>query len=859
MSVEPGSAFGPYEILSPLGAGGMGEVYKAKDTRLDRTVAIKVLPEGFSHDPARRERFEREARAVSRLNHPHVCTLHDVGHHEGIDFIVMEYIEGKTLADRLKNGALPVEQAVEYGIQIADALDKAHRQGVVHRDLKPGNVMLTKSGVKLLDFGLAKFQRDGGGFSEISEGSEEETGHKPLTGEGAIVGTLQYMAPEQLEGKDVDTRTDLFAFGAVLYEMVTGRTAFEGKSQASLIGAILKDEPPPISQLRSMTPPRLDRIVQRCLAKDPEERWQSARDLVLEMKSQPADAAAPTAASRRGVLLFAAAAGLILAAALGGYFMRAHPIPGPLTHLSINVPSKDSNGIALSPDGRVLAYTDVEGGISKVYLRNLAGTDVSPVEGSEGAVFPFFSPEGQWLGFIVGDEVKKVPRSGGLPSTIGTMPTRVMGATWGEDGAILLGSPVGLWRLREGGAQPELIAPVEGGEGSRADPETVPSERAVLYTAVFGGSTTRIGVASLDTGESHTLIDGYFPRYSPTGHFLYEDQGTLWATRFHAQRMEVTGSPIAIQEGVVSSSRGAQYALSTNGTLVYGQGSASELVWIERTGEPTPIPGGSGLTHLRVSAGGRRTAGVMDSDIWILDLSRHTRERLTFEGSNSGPLWTPDGERIVFRATRGDEPAIYWKNADGSGTAERLLSGEAVALSWTPDGSVLGFQQPDTTGQLDIWLLAMGANRAPEKFIGGPFNELAPNFSPDGRVLAYVSDESGRQEVYAQPHPEPGPRVRVSTEGGVGPVWSRDGTELFYAKGQQLFAVSVQTGPKLEFGTPRLLFEGPYAFDALDGHPHYDVAPDGRFAASTLATSDPTFDVILNFDQELERLLPEDE
>jgi serine/threonine protein kinase/Tol biopolymer transport system component len=855
--LEAGTELGPYEILSSLGAGGMGEVYKARDTRLDRTVAIKVLPEDLSQDPARRERFEREARAISRLNHPHICTLHDVGHHDGIDFLVMEHIEGETLSERLKKGALPLEQALDYGIQIADALDKAHRQGVVHRDLKPGNIMLTKSGVKLLDFGLAKFQRDGGAFSEGSGESEEETAHKPLTAEGAIAGTLQYMAPEQLEANEVDSRTDLFAFGAVVYEMVTGRRAFEGKSQASLIGAILKDDPQPISQLRPMTPPALDRIVRRCLAKDPEERWQSARDLVLEMRSQSADAAPPTAASRRGVLLFAAAAALIVASALGGYFMRGRPTPRPLTHLSINVPSKDSNEIALSPDGRVLAYTAVEDGISRVYLRNLAGTDVSPVEGSDGAVFPFFSPDGQWLGFVAGGEVKKVPRSGGLSRTIGTIPARPFGATWGEDGTIVLGSNVGLWRFREGDAQPELISPVERGEGSRGDPEIVPAERAVLYTAVFGGITTRIGVASLDTAESHTLIDGYLPRYSPTGHLLYMDQGTLWATRFDTHRMEVTGSPVAIQEGVVESQIGAQYAIAADGTLVYSQGSAPELVWIDRAGESSPLLALGAVGHPRVSPDGRRLAGVMGSDIWILDLSRHTRERLTFDGSNSGPLWTPNGERIVFLAARGGERGIYWKNADGSDTAERLLSGGGVALTWTPDGSVLGFQQPDTTGQLDIWLLAMGTNRVPEKFIGGPFYELAPNFSPDGKVLAYVSDESGRQEVYARPYPGPGARVRVSTEGGAAPVWSRDGTELFYARGQQLFAVS-RTGPRLEFGTPQLLFEGPYDFGPVT-HPHYDVTPDGRFVASTLATGAPTFDVILNFDQELERLLPPDE
>ena len=539
MALNPGTKLGPYEILTPLGAGGMGEVYKAKDTRLDRTVAIKVLPSHVASHPEVRQRFEREDRAVSSLNHPNICTLHDIGSEDGIDFMVMEHIEGDTLADRLKKGALPLDQALQYGIEIADALDKAHRQGVVHRDLKPGNIMLTKSGAKLLDFGLAKMsvaKTDAAGLSALP------TEAQPLTKEGSILGTFQYMAPEQLEGKEADARTDIFAFGSVLYEMVTGRRAFEGKSQASLIAAILEHEPPVMSTLQTMTPPLLDHVVRTCLAKDPDERWQSAGDVERELNwiaevGSESGVSTPVGARPRSRDL-AWGLSLLLAVVVTGVAVwqvtRPAETPRPVVRSSLPLPSgvgltgTGRPAVALSSDGPRLVYSANQ----QLYLRAMDQTEATPIRGTENARGPFFSPDGEWVGFSAERQLKKVAISGGASVRLCDAGGfgGVLGARWGADDTIVFGERgAGIMQVSADGGAPEVLIPLDTTEEVGHGPQVLPGEKAVLFTLGDGSGwdDAQIVVHSLETGERKVLIEsGKDARYVPTGHLVYVLDGT---------------------------------------------------------------------------------------------------------------------------------------------------------------------------------------------------------------------------------------------------------------------------------------------------------------------------------------------
>ena len=669
-SFSTGTRLGNYEILESIGRGGMGEVYKAKDTRLDRTVAVKVLPEHLANDPARRERFEREARTISQLNHPNICMLHDVGEQDGVAFLVMEYIEGDTLAERLERGALPLAEALAYGVQIADALDKAHRASVVHRDLKPGNIMTTKPGAKLLDFGLAKLLGDAGG--EV--GSALATRQKPLTEEGTVLGTFQYMAPEQLEGKDADARTDIFAFGALLYEMVSGRKAFEGKSQASLISAIMSAEPPALRKLEPLTPPSLERLNRICLAKDPDERWQSAAELAW---IRDGGGGVDTAPAKRGGgdlvkgLVAGAVAATLVAASLWGFLGVDSEPQVRIVRSTIELPPglelEPSDPIALSPDGELLAYAATDGdGQQHLYLRRLDAYEATLVSGTEGARSPFFSPDGNWVGLYTRQGLQKVSVGGGAVVTL----TRESGpgATWSADGQWIvlsagIGAERGLLRIPSDGGEPEVLTMLDDGAGEHAHayPNALPNG---IVFRVWSNGPSPIKTVSLETGDTVPLTTGEYlgaAQYSPTGHLIYGSTTRdrpysfeLVALPFDLTRGKPVGPPQAILEGVWSN-RGTtnpNFAISQNGTLAYVPAGAFErtLVWVDREARETSLWEDGNPAQPRLSPDGRRIALTESGNVWVLDVDRGTRAQI--ETSGRGPVWTPDGRSVTFRTNR---------------------------------------------------------------------------------------------------------------------------------------------------------------------------------------------------------------
>jgi eukaryotic-like serine/threonine-protein kinase len=883
-----GTKLGPYEITGAIGAGGMGEVYRARDTRLERIVAIKVLPAHLADRAELRERFDREAKTIASLNHPHICTLYDTGHQDDIDFLVMEYLEGETLAQRLQKGGLPIQQVLQYAIEISDALDKAHRKGVTHRDLKPGNIMLTKSGTKLLDFGLAKLKQE---VAPAIPDSQLPTMKSAITGEGTILGTLQYMAPEQVEAKEVDARTDIFAFGAVVYEMATGKRAFEGKTQASLIAKILEIDPPPISSLQPMTPPALDRVVKKCLAKEPEERWQAASDVCDELKwiaeggaqvglAPIATAKGAGSLGRRALILSLGT--LLLGAAISGVAIwNLKPAPTqPVTRTVITLPPAQklatSPAVALSPDGTHLAYAAIQGGTPQLYLRAMDSLEVRAIPGAEGADEPFFSPDSQSVGFFAGGKLKKVSVSGGAPQTLSNVALPY-GASWGSRGMIAFGpSFTGvLQQVSEAGGIPQQLSRSENGDVSQRWPEFLPDGKALLFATgpsgfSFSYFNAQVVVESVVTGERRNLIPGgTFPHYASSGHLVYAQGANLMAMPFDAQRLIATGAAVPVVEGVL------EYGISATGSLVYVPGgvqsSQSRLVWVSRSGAEEPLAAPvHGYRNPRLSPDGRlvsvdiREQGLQ---VWLYDLARETLTRLTFEGSANGtPTWTPDGKRIAFQSNKEGPINLFWQLADGSGGLERLTNSEYLQSpnSWSPDGQLLAFTEPNPSSGYGIWVLRMSDRKA-QLFLRTSFTQGAPRFSPDGRWLAYVSNESGRYEVYVQPYPGPGGKSQISTEGGTEPVWNRNGRELFYRNGDKMMAVDIATQPSFAAGKPRMLFEGPYLprtnFSTLATMPNYDVSPDGqRFLmvkSSEQEAAAPTqINVVLNWFEELKQKVP---
>jgi serine/threonine-protein kinase len=879
MAILAGERLGTYEILKPIGAGGMGEVYQARDTRLGRTVAIKVLPSHLRSRPELRERFEREARTIAGLNHPHICTLYDVGHQNGTDYLVLEHLEGETLAERLAKGPLPLDRVLDYAVEISDALDKAHRKGITHRDLKPANIMLTKSGAKLLDFGVAKLREEA---ESPSEESPTVAGARPLTGEGTIVGTLHYMAPEQVEGRvaDIDSRTDVFAFGAVVYEMVTGKKAFEGSSQASVIVKILQHDPP-----QPISPASLDRLVKVCLAKDPDARWQTATDVCRELKwikDSVARSEKPSPQPSRRIMPWVAAG--MMSAAAGVVVWMLKPVPTELvSRLAINLPpgqrlaAMEQPAIAISPDGKNLVYVAIDSSTpQQLYLRPLDSLEARRIAGTEGAMSPFFSPDGRWVGFFAGGKLKKVSLDGG-PAAVLADGSPFGGASWSGQGTLAFQAKQALQQVSQEGGTPQPLTQAAKANIFHRWPQFLPGGTAVLFSGSqvqAAWTNADVSVQRVGGGEPTTLARGATqPRYAATGHLLYAQGGTLMAAPLDVSRLVVTGPAVRGLEGVMQSTGtgSAQYSVSTTGTLVYVAGGMvgtdARLAWVRRDGEEQLLPAPPRMYQFpRVAPDGRRIAvsiADQESQIWVYDASRDTLNRLTFEGNaNQLMVWSPDGRRIAFRSYREGHFNLSMQAGDGSSAVESLSSpseNNVAPSSFSPDGQLLAFMEQTPETWRDIWVLNL-ADRKALPFLKTPNEESAPRFSPNGQWLAYSSDESGRREIYVQRYPGPGGRRQISFEGGQEPVWNPNGRELFYRGGNKVMAVEIETELDFSAGNPRVLFEGRYLL-TTGSFPFYDVSPDGeRFLMLKRDDSETSsltqIHVVLNWFEELKQKSP---
>jgi Tol biopolymer transport system component len=890
MALASGTRLGSYEVVAQIGAGGMGEVYRAHDTKLARDVAIKVLPANFVNDPERLSRFQREARMLAALNHANIATIYGLEQSGGVTCLVMELVPGETLAERVKAGPLSIEEALKIAVQIAEALEAAHEKSIIHRDLKPANVKVTPEGkVKVLDFGLAKAYA---GDSGTYDPANSPTLSAAATMLGGILGTAAYMSPEQARGKSVDKRTDIWAFGCVLYELLTGKQAFHGESTTEILASVLREEPD-WRALPAPTPVKIRELLKRCLQKDLRQRLHDAADARIEVEEaltapameEPAPAAKGVRALGRRALLLSLCTLLLGAAVTGFAVWNLKPSPAfppqSITRTVITLPpgrvlAGFENGpvVAISPDGTHLVYVAAQGGIQRLYLRAMDSLlEAQPIPDTEAAASPFFSPDSQWLGFLAGGALKKISVGGGAAVTIynATVP---VGASWGSHGMIAIAPTTAsaLQEVSDAGGAPHPLTRLGNEGASHRWPEFLPGAKSVLFSAGVNAANwvnSQVALQNVGTGERRNLIQGGTqPRYAPSGHLVYAQGGSLMAAPFDPQRLQVTGASVPVVEGVMESisTGAAQYSTSNTGTLVYVaggvQGAEHKLVWVDRNGaeQPSAAPVHP-YESPRISPDGQRIAVATDGQIWLYDLSRETLTRLTFAGNvNTRPVWTPDGKRIAFFSSKDGPLNLFWQLADGSGGLEKLATSDFinVPLSFSPDGQLLAFHEVNPTTGNDIMVLRL-SDRKVQPFLRTPFNESDPRFSPDGRSIAYVSDESGRSEIYVQPYPGPGGKSQVSRDGGTEPVWNRNGRELFYRSGNKMMAVDITTQPNSALGNPRVLFERQYVLATVPIS-NYDVSPDGRrflmVKGDEQSTTATQINIVLNWFEELKRRVP---
>ena len=909
MQLTPGSSVGPYKILSAIGAGGMGEVYRAQHIRLGREVAVKVLPESMADSPDRRGRFEREARVLASLNHPNIATLHGLEECGDHTLLEMELVPGETLAERLRRGPLSILDTVPIFKQVAEALEAAHEQGIIHRDLKPANVKITPEGrVKVLDFGLAKALETEGRLSDSPQSSTFAT----RTHDGVVFGTAAYMSPEQVRGRALDRRTDIWSFGCMLYEALTGRTPFEAETMSDTLAAVLKEDP----DWRALpaAPVGVARLVRRCLNKDPRARLHDIGDARLELEEAlnesaalvvPVPGAGRWRVSRRNAV--AGLAGLVLAAAgiAAAYvYGRSTTVPPTQSRFVVPLPANytlDSGpgpSLVVSPDGSRIVFAGLQrGGGTQLFVRALDTFEPTPIPNTHGASAPFFSPDGRWVGFYANGALHRISIDGGAPLKIADAPA-VWSAVWGQDQRIVFATavaPNGLRRVSADGGEPEeLTLPnPDQGELQHAFPQILPGGDRILFS-VLTKTGWEPALLTLSSEPQWKVLRRGTPAHSPahyasSGHILYtQATGGLVAVPFDVSRGEL-GSAIPLLQRIDMLHGGPAFAVSDTGTLVYLPARAElpqrSLVIVERDGRSTTVPGTKGAyAHPRVARDGSRLAVAIESeagaDVWVYDVQRGTRTRLTGGGFNGFPLWNPDGSEVTFQAAASPGRfSLFSRPLSGGGDAEPLLAeaptgtsgtlaagmasllpgtvprpGSAnphVPMSWSADGKHLAFDERKPGAQRDVWVLTRGGDPAP--FVLTAFDEWSPAFSPNGQWLAYVSNESGRNEIYVQPYPGPGGKWAISNEGGTEPVWSPDGRELFYRRGDQVIAVAVQDGPEFTVGTSRVLFEGPY--EVVEGARNYDIMPDGKrfvMVRSDMGDVPERFHVVSNWFQELQ-------